>query len=75
MNEREGRTSRTRREAQKGATRGRGFGLLIIRIARGRRHGYGGARGWRRPQDVAGVVGATAGADAPRPMVQTSASS
>jgi len=39
MDEREGRSSRTRREAQKGATRGWGFGLLIIRIARGRRHG------------------------------------
>ena len=53
MDEREGRSSRTRREAQKGATRGWGFSLLIISSARGRRRTYAGTRGRRTPQDGA----------------------
>ena len=54
--ERAGRRSRTRQEAQKGATRGWGFGLLIIGCARGGRRGRADARGRCAPQDGTGVV-------------------
>jgi hypothetical protein len=62
----------------KGATRGWGFGHLIICSTRGRKCRLVGGRedgADLRTGLMGGIVGAMAGADAPLPAVQTSASS